>query len=140
MHPKCFKWTWQKNKSTHRHIIIFSLRPKNRDNNSGTNGKPHQLKNYRVNILIQRPSQYGWTGINQLNVQQTLPLLPGLGKTFRNWHNMVYYPQIKIEGQKVNLCESIMLHKTSENRDDQNKTHYRRKFYRISRQVSTPTS
>ena len=71
MHPKCFKWMQKKKKNTHRHELICSHRLQKRRKHSGTNGKPHQLQNYKKIIEIQRPSKYGWTGMDQLNVQRT---------------------------------------------------------------------
>ena len=70
----------KKIKNKHRQRLILSHIPKRRNNHSVTNDKPHQLKNYRENIGLKRPSQYGRTGMDQLNVQQTWPPVQGLEK------------------------------------------------------------
>ena len=83
MHPKCLKWTRQKNDNTHRHRLLVLRRPKKINNHIGTNVKPHQLRDYRENLGIHRPNQDGCTVMYQLNVKQTWTPVPGLGKHAR---------------------------------------------------------
>ena len=60
------------------------IEPEKKNNNSVTNGKPHQQQNNRENLLIQRISQDVYTSLDQLNVQQNWPHVPGFKKTYRN--------------------------------------------------------
>ena len=80
MHLKCFHWKQQKKYTTHRLRLTWSHRPQKINNHSGTNGKPYPLWNYRKYFGIYIPSNYEWTGMDQLNVHQTWPPVPKMEK------------------------------------------------------------
>ena len=71
--------------------------------------------------------------MDKINMQRTWNTIPGIEKSCGNRHNRIHPPQGQTKGQKGNLREISLRYQNSENRDSQEKTHCRRKSYRLSR-------
>ena len=104
-------------------------------NNQGrADAKPHPLQNHRSFLdidIVSRCMRRYWSTQCSTN----LAACPRDAKTCSNRHNRVYPSQRQTKRKKGNPCESSMWHQTTQKWDSKNKTHCRRKYYRLSRGI-----